>query len=138
MSDARDAPFLGRGWRFPPAFGPGGASVETVAGDDDVHESLRILFATEPGERVLRERFGGGLAQFVFEEVGPTLLGRIRTAVTNAVLDHEPRVQLDAVGIRTLPTRPGQIEIDITYTVRETNSRFNLVYPFYLTEAASR
>ena len=33
---------------------------------------------------------------------------------------------------------PGQITIGVRYTVRANNTRFNLVYPFYLNEAEGR
>src|SRR4051812_9955778 len=89
--------FLGRGWAFPPGFGPGGREVATVAGEADIAESLRILFATELGERVMRPDFGCDLRRYVFEEVDNTLLAKIAAAVTDAVLYHEPRIRLDGV-----------------------------------------
>ena len=49
-----DASFLGRGWSFPPEFGPGGAEVAMVAGEEDIAQSLSILFGTALGERVMR------------------------------------------------------------------------------------
>ena len=33
---------------------------------------------------------------------------------------------------------PGEITIGVRYTVRANNTRFNLVYPFYLNEAEGR
>ena len=41
------APFLGVGWSFPPAFGPAGCEVAMVAGEEDVNQSLGIIFATQ-------------------------------------------------------------------------------------------
>jgi len=59
------APFLGRGWSFPPAFGAGGREVATVAGEEDIAQSLHIIFATELGERVMRDDFGCDLHRYV-------------------------------------------------------------------------
>lgn len=133
MSD--DPSFLGRGWRFPPRFGAGGGEVAMVAGAEDIRESLEIIFATELGERVMREDFGCSLSSFVFEEIDQSLLTRLRSAISDAILYHEPRIRLDNIEITENPDISGLLLIAIHYTVRATNSRFNLVYPFYVEEA---
>ncbi|MCU0837337.1 MAG: GPW/gp25 family protein [Rhodospirillales bacterium] len=132
-----DPSFLGRGWRFPPRFGAGGRDVAMVAGVEDIRESLEILFATEIGERVMREDFGCSLASFVFEEIDRTLLTRLRAAVADAILYHETRIRLDGIDITENRDVPGLLQIAIHYTVRATNSRFNMVYPFYVKEATA-
>jgi phage baseplate assembly protein W len=58
------------------------------------------------------------------------------TAVTRAVREAlatwEPRIDvLDAYAAPD-PSNPSVLVIEINYQVRSTNSRFNLVYPFYL------
>lgn len=140
MDSRRDNPnaaFLGRGWRFPPAFGVSGATVQTVDGAEDVHEAVQIILKTEVGERVLRETFGCALNHFMFEEIDHRLFGRIRTTITNAILDHEPRIALDAVDITESPDEPGLLLITLQYTIRSTNTRYNMVYPFYTKEASA-
>lgn len=133
-----DAPsFLGRGWAFPPQFSAGGADVAMAAAADDIRQSLEIIFATERGERVMREDFGCNLAGFVFEEIDRTLLTQVRSVVADAILDHEPRIRLDGVEVSEDPLVPGLLRISVHYTVRATNTRFNLVYPFYLEEAVA-
>src|SRR4051794_26315607 len=99
MSDTQNgqAPFLGTGWSFPPSFGAGGREVVTVAGVEDISQSLQIIFATELGERIMRPDFGCNLRRYAFESVDNTLLTRISSAVSDAVLYHEPRVRLDNV-----------------------------------------
>jgi phage baseplate assembly protein W len=133
-----DAGFLGRGWAFPPTFAQGGAQVETVSGPQDVHESLQIILSTRPGERVMQESFGCELSDLAFEEVNQALLNRITRRVTDAIVRHEPRVKLDLVDIDTGSAAEGVLRIRLQYTVRATNSRFNMVYPFYLDEAAAQ
>ncbi|HEX3349525.1 MAG TPA: GPW/gp25 family protein [Acetobacteraceae bacterium] len=132
------AAFLGRGWGFPPAFGTGGQEVAMVAGEEDISQSLRIIFATELGERVMRDDFGCDLRRYVFEEMDNTLLTKIGAAVSDAILYHEARIRLDGVDVSESGQTPGLIAIAVTYTVRSSNTRFNLVYPFYLQEATAR
>ena len=132
-----DATYLGRGWAFPPEFGPGGAEVAMVAGEQDIAESLIILFGTVLGERVMRQDYGCELSRYLFEEVDQSLLTSIRGAVSDAILNYEPRIRLDGVDVEAADV-PGQITIGVRYTVRANNTRFNLVYPFYLNEAEGR
>lgn len=132
-----DDSFLGTGWRFPPAFGPGGAAVEMVSGTDDIEQSLAILLETRRGERVMQEDFGCDLGEFLFAEISQGLLGRVRSVVADAILHQEPRIELNDVEVSDSQAHAGVLLIQIDYTVRATNSRYNMVYPFYLQEASS-
>jgi phage baseplate assembly protein W len=129
------AGYLGRGWAFPPQFGPNGSDVATVAGEDDIAQSLTILFGTALGERVMRPDFGCDVSRYMFEEIDQTLLTSIREAVSDSILFHETRVRLDGVDVVADGSTPGLVLIAIRYTVRANNSRFNMVYPYYLNEA---
>ncbi len=113
-----------------------------VADDEDVQESLRILLATLPGERVMQERFGCDLGSFLFEEVDQGLKNAVTRLVRDAILYHEPRVELERVAVTESrgegdSASPGGkiLEISIRYTTQGTNSRYNMVFPFYLDEA---
>jgi hypothetical protein len=130
------ASFLGTGWSFPPSFSSGGAEVETVFGAEDVHQSLQILFATSAGERPMEETFGCNLDDVLFEEMDQSLINRVTTLIHDAILEHEPRIELRAVDVAAAGEE-GVLQIRIDYEVRETNSRYNMVFPFYLNEAVT-
>lgn len=129
--------FLGRGWSFPPEFGQDGRSVQLVEAEDDVRQSLRILLATRLGERVMRPDFGCNLDELMFESLTTTFKTYIAELVRNAIFYHEPRVRPDSVEILADSNNDGLILIDIEYTVYSSNSRFNLVFPFYINEASN-
>jgi phage baseplate assembly protein W len=131
-----EAPFLGRGWAFPPSFAPGGAEIEMVSGPTDVHQSLQIILGTAPGERVMQEAFGCDLSSLVFEEVDQGLLRTIERLVSDAILEYEPRVEVERLEVTQSATEASCVLISIHYSIRGTNSRFNMVFPFYLMEAA--
>ena len=131
----RAAGFLGVGWHFPPSFGPGGAELEMVEGAVDVHESLQILFSTRLGERPMQETFGCNLDDAIFEEVDQSLVNRITTSIRDAALEHETRIRLHRVDVAQRAGEAGVVEVRLEYSVLETNSRFNMVFPFYVTEA---
>jgi phage baseplate assembly protein W len=127
-----DAAFLGRGWSFPPAFDPASGRAAMVAAEDDVRESLRILLATAPGERVMQPDYGCALRPLVFATMDQTAATELRDAIEQAVLFHEVRVDLHAVTLDTAALHEGVLRVQLDYSVRSTNSRHNVVFPFYL------
>ena len=128
--------FLGTGWSFPPSFSSSGRDVHRVSGQEDIEQSLAILLATQRDERIMHEDFGCNLNEFLFAEISQGLSGRIRDVIEDAILHHEPRIMLNSVDISDSEAEAGMLLINIDYTIRATNSRFNMVYPFCLNEAA--
>jgi len=138
MSQAsKTPPFLGTGWTFPPVFDRAQGVVKMVSGTPDVAESLFLLLSTAPGERPMNPAFGCNMRAFVFEEVDQNLLTNIETEVRNASENFEPRVLDVVVQAAEDDTTPGVLTLSIQYTVRSTNSRYNMVYPYCLREATS-
>ena len=127
-----DKTFLGTGWSFPPCFDKG---YETISGENDIDQSLRLILFTNLGERMMNQTFGCNLSKYSFEAIGQTALTLMKDAIKAAVLKWEPRITLDQVEIDTADQLEGILRISLEYTVRITNSRTNLVYPYYLTEA---
>ena len=125
--------FLGRGWKFPVTVDEAGR-IALSEYEDDVREAIRIILMTSKGERVMQPDFGAGLYDFVFATMTSTNLGRIQRAVEDALVKWEPRVQVLAVRVEPDQGELGKLLIDIGYRVRATNTRFNLVFPFYLKE----
>lgn len=132
-----DQSFLGTGWSFPPSFTNGGASVALVSGEEDIHQSLQILLSTRLGERVMNDEFGCDLQGLLFSEIDQSLVNNITSTVKDAILYHEPRIKLEKLDVSENQSQYGLLLIGIEYTVRSTNSRFNMVYPFYINEAAN-
>jgi phage baseplate assembly protein W len=129
--------FLGRGWNFPPEFFSGGADVDMVAGEEDIQQSLQILLSTTMGERVMFSSYGCDLFRYLFDEIDQGLVNGIRGMVSDAILLHEPRVKTEGVDINQAESDTGLLLISIDYTIRSTNNRYNLVYPFYINEASN-
>jgi phage baseplate assembly protein W len=125
--------FLGSGLAFPPAADSRGA-LAMVSYEEDIRQSIQIILATNPGERVMRPDFGAGLRDFVFEPADLTTINRLSTRVRNSLIDFEPRISVQNVDITIDPVTRNTLYISITYIVRATNTVANLVYPFYLLE----
>jgi len=128
--------FLGTGWSFPPAFDKTSGTVKMVSNEEDIAQSLQILLSTRPGERVMLPQYGCNLGVFMFESITTTLVAYVKELIQTAILYFEPRINLDLITINTDSIVEGVILIELEYTIRASNSRFNLVYPFYLNESA--
>lgn len=126
--------FLGRGWNFPPTLTDSGA--EMVAYEEDIKQSLTVLFSTSPGERVNRYDYGCPLRRYAFEPMTTETIVRMRSEITRAVILFEPRIELEDVSFEERPSE-GLLLICLTYTIIRTNNRNNMVYPFYLNEGTN-
>jgi uncharacterized protein len=129
-------PFLGTGWSFPPTFDNQVNGVEMTSGVEDIEKSLEIIFTTSLGERIMNPMFGCNLEDMIFEPMNTSKITYIDNLLRTAILYHEPRIDTDRIELRP-DTLEGVLWISIDYMVRATNSRFNFVYPFYLTEGAT-
>lgn len=129
--------FLGTGWAFPPRFSAGGQEVAMVSDEEDIQQSLALLFATRRGERLMLEGYGASLEEWLYAEVDQELLSALAITIEEAVLLHEPRIELLDLDVSSHPEDAGVLLIRIDYQIPATNSRFNMVFPFYLNEATA-
>ena len=124
--------FAGRGWRFPIVPDAGGG-LGYVDGDENVGQSLVVLLSTGWGERVMRPRFGTSARDSVFTPGSVANLRALETSIQDAMRDDEPRVRLVSVVATPDPDEPERVDVEVTYTVRRTNTRTSVVFPFYVT-----
>lgn len=134
MSDANN--FLGTGWGFPPHFDANTKTVQLTTGVEDINNSLNILLSTRLGERIMLPEYGCNLDELIFESLDITLKTYIKDLISNAILYHEPRIDVSNIELDTTNELEGKILIRIEYIVRITNSRANMVFPFYKIEGS--
>lgn len=131
--------FIGKGWSFPPHFSKykymrddyyaGG--IDMAADQQEIEESLAILFSTQLGERLFHNDFGCSLIDYQFAGNDNITLLRIKDMISRAVKKHEPRITLEQVDVNTDDIMKGKLLINLSYTIKATNSRYNMVYPYY-------
>ena len=134
MTDKAYQSFIGSGWSFPPEFKAVSGEVVMTTDEEDIEASLRILLGTTAGERFLRPKYGLNLQEMLFEPMNVTARTFLRDRITTMILVYEPRIKLNALDIEVSRIQEGIVRITISYTIRSTNSRFNLVYPYYLND----
>jgi phage baseplate assembly protein W len=123
--------FLGVGWKYPVQVDRDGA-IALSRYEEDIREAIWIILGTAPGERVMHPDFGCGIFELVFAPNDTHTAGLVRFHVEDALTRWEPRIDLGGVEVQADADDPSLLLISIDYRVRATDSRFNLVYPFYL------
>ncbi len=136
MQEKIDRSFLGKGWSFPPTFRKQWHGVEMLEGIEDIRSSIGIIIATITGERVMLPNFGCNLQPYVFEQMTPINIAMIQNIVFEALVYHEPRIIVGDITSEVIQAE-GMLKIKIPYKVIATNTRYNYVFPFYMSEATN-
>lgn len=123
--------FLGSGMKFPPQINPATGRFEVAKGETSVKESVYIILMTQKSERWIRPEFGSSLMNYTFMDTSTTMLNLMAREIAGDLMKQEPRladvnIKIDA------KSKQGCLIIYIDYLIRETNTRDNLVFPFYL------
>jgi hypothetical protein len=106
--------------------------IKTAADETSVRQSIEIILSTARGERVMRPDFGCNLNRLLFAPNNGTTRALAAFEVKEALRTWESRIDVLDVAVRADGVEAEQLLIDIDYRVRNTDSRFNFVYPFYL------
>jgi hypothetical protein len=125
-----DRKFLGVGWKFPLQITPGGR-IATAGLERRIEESIALILGTAQGERVMLPSFGCGIHDVVFAPNNSSTLSLVVFNVRRALVAFERRID-----VLDITAEPNLLLIRIDYRVRANNARGNLVYPFYIREAA--
>ena len=129
--------FLGTGWSFPPEFKKNNKAVVMTSDDADIKSSLEILLSTKIGERIMLPRYGCNMDELIFETLDRTLKTYVTELIKTAILYYEPRIDAEKIDITQGDDLEGELLVIIDYRIRSTNSRSNLVYPFYKGEGTN-
>jgi hypothetical protein len=126
--------FLGVGWDLALTVDDN-KRVKLARYEESIRQSIWIILSTSPGEHIMRPTFGSNLQDLLFQTNDSGLASAAASAVSAALKRWEPRITVLNVSAYSAPDAPNVLHIDIHYQVRATNSRHNLVYPFYLEQA---
>jgi uncharacterized protein len=122
---------IGTGVRFPLKPDARGR-LGYVTGADNIEQSLKLVLLTNVRERVMRSSFGSKLREMVFSPGSEQSLRLVETTVAEAVRDWEPRIDVLSITAEADPRTPSHVIIDLSYLIRATYVRGNLVFPLYV------
>lgn len=123
--------FLGKGFSFPLQIDNSGC-IKLSEEREKIQQSILLILSTAKGARMMRPEFGCAVHDFIFEPNSASLRGLIAQEVQLALIEWEPRIQVDQVTVETEVDQPSKILVSVKYTIRNKNTPDNLVYPFYL------
>ena len=109
---------------FPFHIGPTGRTAATDY-SDHVRDMIEQLLFTEPGERVNRPDFGGGVRQLVFAPNSPELAGTLMFTLRAALQQWLG----DAIEVEELDVTAddARLSIDLSYWLRETGDKVSVI-----------
>jgi uncharacterized protein len=123
--------FIGRGWAFPLRTDATGG-IAMVSREREIEEAIRLILGTSPGERPMRPEFGCRIHEFVFASADGATASLVAGEVRRALGRWEPRIDVEDVTVSFDARDAAVLYIDIRYSIRATNDRRNLVFPFYV------
>jgi hypothetical protein len=132
-----DQGFLGTGWSFPPKFDKYSKSIVMDNSEVDIENSIRIILGTYPGERLMNPDFGCAVKRMSFENLDEGNVTRIEEIVGNALIEYEPRVKFQSIEVISKNEEEGLIVLQLNYVIIITNTRHNIVFPYYLIEGTN-
>ncbi|MFJ6636268.1 GPW/gp25 family protein [Streptomyces sp. NPDC091376] len=130
MRTNRADDFVGAGWAFPLGVSATGG-IALVRREKELEQAMNLILSTYPGERPMRPGFGCRLRDYVFRDTGHQTTALLADEVRTALISWEPRIDVQTVVVSPDDDEPGLLYIDITYRIKATNDRRNLVFPFY-------
>ena len=123
--------FIGRGWGFPLRTDATGG-IAMVSREREIEEAIRLILGTSPGERPMRPEFGCRIHEYVFASADGSTANAIGAEVRAALQRWEPRIDVQDVVVSFDARDDTTLYIDIRYSIKATNDRRNLVFPFYV------
>lgn len=119
---------LGRGLKFPLKESVMHGDFEGVVGEDNVKQCVLDLLETRVGERLMNEDLGTTLSASLFEDP-EAVVDAVPFSVITLLTENEPRIR-DVRAEAYAQERT--VYVDVSWTVRATGQRSNLVFPFYV------
>ncbi|HWZ23618.1 MAG TPA: GPW/gp25 family protein [Cytophagaceae bacterium] len=120
------------GWKFPPVFDFKSRKIVMVSEEEDIRESLEILFSTRKGERNMLPEYGCDLHKVTFDSINGDSISHLQNVIQEAIDKFESRITLENIEIDTEKKIEGLIIILIYFTINNTNKATNIAYSHYL------
>ena len=122
---------IGSGFSFPMQIDALGG-VAVTSDDENIRQSMMCIIGTAPGERIMHKTYGCAIHDILFEPNTAVTAAKIEYEVKRSLIEFEPRIGDIEVVAKPDDAELSRMNVTISYTIRKTNTKANLVYPFYL------
>lgn len=97
---------------------------------DEIKQNLRILFLTNPGERVWNPGFGLGIRNLLFENPATNVEEIIQTRIRQQVKFYFPFIVINDIGIFSSPDVENLLYVRFDYFIQPLNLQDQLTLSF--------
>ena len=94
--------------------------LKTSVDEGAIVNSIRNIFSTSPGERVLEPDFGLNLKQWLFQPLDDFTAREIGETILQGIERYEPRVSVNTINVNTAPEKH-EYHIKLVLTVPSLN-----------------
>lgn len=115
-----------KGIKFPFRIDPSTGGVATADGDAKIRQNILMVLGTRLGERVMLRNFGTRIASLVHDPNDDVLADIIKTEVTEALLQWEPRVLVTSARVEQ---NEGELRLILIYVVLPESRAERMVIP---------
>ena len=114
-----------RGFAFPFRVDPLSGGIAWAEGAEKLHDNVMQLLQTNPGERVMRRSYGGGLRDLVQDPNDDTLRALAQHRIGTAIAEHETRVLALRVTVQPDDADAGRAGVlaEIVYEIRRSHQQ---------------
>tara|TARA_B100000941_G_C28379656_1_gene486618 strand:- start:307 stop:687 length:381 start_codon:yes stop_codon:yes gene_type:complete len=99
-----------------------------------IHQNIKMLLLTVPGERIMDPDFGVGLKTYLFEFNDPGTYSAIRSRINEQINKYLPFVEIDDLDIfkpdELTPDSENSVQIIFSYRIMPTDELDSIVFDF--------
>lgn len=106
---------------------PVGNQLALVSNERSVNQALKNLIKTNIGERLYQPDIGSNIYASLFENNVPEVLSTLEFYIQNTINNHEPRVNLLDLSIKSTSNENG-IEITIVYSLINSSDPISFTF----------
>ena len=127
----------GKRWSFPPQYVPETSGTRMTTEEEAIQDSLKVLLATLSVERFIKPKYERDRDNIIFMPMSSITKALLKDHIKYSILFILSRISLLSLELDTASEHEGKMSIKLEYLVRSTNSRNNLVFPFFRTDRSN-
>lgn len=95
-----------------------------------INQNLYVLFMTKPGERIMNTDYGIGIKDFLFENITPYIIERIKDRIKQQVKKYISGLVLETISIKESEDIDNAVEISLRWSIPSLGVNSDFYYNF--------